>query len=268
MKVFLAVFLWLIPSLLGAQQVSPDSLYEFYSLICHGSYTYADGMSREEYKSCQDSIRSVATFELLDNDPVPPPMVNPYLIDTERVQTDISETDWFNDFLLPLNGGKDTIRISDYDGEGYISMRYVGQLEPLNAYLINAEYENPSHKLIDRTTGETRWFSTGIPFISPDGKHLVSFYQPITIDRDYACVFTVNNWEGAEKMDNILSVSFSSWLPVLGPRMAWWASNNEFVMQVFPVSFLQNDRNTDPNYNHKKGYQTQFMRVTFTELGN
>lgn len=185
---------------------------------------------------------------------------NPYAIDPTPVYLDLAPNTWQNDFLLPINGGSDSLRITDYDGEGYISKRFVGTLPKLNLYVVNEEYEEPNHMVIDRTTGERRHFTMGYPMISPDGEKVLELYEVYFEEGSRLSLSTIG--EGFRKTETF-SVHFKTWFPRFQGGDHFWISDREICLQVAPVSQTSAARSTrmvnEPL--PADGYQWLYLRI-------
>jgi len=187
---------------------------------------------------------------------------HPYEIDTTPVQIDLTPAGSYqNDFLLLLDGGKDTLRIQDEEREWTTSHRFVGRIHSLNSYVVNAAFESSSHYFVDMTTGEKTWTTEGLPLISPDGKVAVDTYQFV----GESGVLAIVPVEKGVKQKQYVICEFQSWEPRETVGSAFWISNRELVMQIQPIIF--NSWNMNPvNYGTKPVYR--WVKVKVNWVGN
>lgn len=181
---------------------------------------------------------------------------NPYAIDTVFRAVNISPHPEVNDFLLPTTQG-DSVRIHDLESEVYIVREYVGQIEKLNQYLIRDQFESPMTYMVDKETGAIRHCSENIPYISPDGKYQVDFYENFSYDYDIATSLTIKHRANPEEQ---LQVRFKAWLPTWGIKDVFWVSDTALVIKVLPVDF----RTNNPHYHPQKApHQYLKLKILF-----
>lgn len=194
-------------------------------------------------EAVQDTIRAHAQLELISDvrmESLRKKRVdNPYELDRSAKQTDLKPDSWENDFLLPINGGEDSIRITDYDGEGYISKQFVGTLEIANQYVVNESYEEPSHIFYDLETGEPRHFTTGYPLISPDGEYVLELFSVYYED---GCRMVISSLNEEFLLTESFIVNFSTWFANTSEESYFWISDREICIQVAPVSQTESAR--------------------------
>lgn len=161
-------------------------------------------------------------------------VANPFAIDTTSVMRDLKPNHWQGDFLLPIDGGRDSIRITDYDGEGYISKQFVGTLPPLGQYVVNEAYEEPNHYFYDQQTGEKRDFTIGYPLITPDGAYVLELY---TVYYEEGCTLRLSSLNEDFELVESFEVHFTTWRPrYLQLERFFWLSDREICLQVQPAS--------------------------------
>lgn len=158
---------------------------------------------------------------------------NPYELNRSPKQRDLKPDSWENDFLLPINGGEDSIRITDYDGEGYIQKKFVGTLEIANQYIVNEQYEEPNHVFYDLVSGESRHFTSGYPLISPDGEYVLELFSVYFED---GCRMVLSNLNEEFMLTASFVVNFSTWFANVNADSYFWVSDREVCIQVAPVS--------------------------------
>ena len=216
-------------------------------------------------QALRDSIQNYLKLSILDQSEgenmKARAIVNPYQILPTPQPIDLSEVDWKNDFLLPIRGGKDSIRITDYDGEGYISKRFVGTLEKLGKYVVNEAYETPSHVFYDLETGEGNFFTEGLPLISPDGTCVLDLYDAFM---DGGCVMTLSSLGANFERKEVFQASFITWSPKSGLDSFFWLSNRELCVKVTPVtqsSMYRSMAGIDPINISPDVYQWLLIRI-------
>ncbi len=205
---------------------------------------YRDRQEQEiSPEALYDTIQSYLQFELISDARAAQlrsrSIRNPYAIDPTPRQRDLKPDSWQGDFLLPIASGEDSIRITDYDGEGYINKRFVGTLHKLGQYVVNESYEEPSHVFYDEETGERKQFSMGYPLISPDGKCVLDLYPAFM---EYGCILHLRSLDAALEPLETLRIHFRTWVPRVVPGSFFWLSDRELCVQVAPASQTETSR--------------------------
>lgn len=194
-------------------------------------------------ESVQDTIKAHVLLELISDARAESlrkkQIANPYELDRTSKLTDLTHGSWENDFLLPINNGEDSIRITDYDGEGYISKQFVGTLEIANQYVVNESYEEPNHRFYDVVTGDSRHFTTGYPLISPDGEYVLELFSVYYED---GCRMIVSSLNEEFLLTESFIVNFSTWFANTSEESYFWISDREVCIQVAPVSQTESAR--------------------------
>lgn len=198
-------------------------------------------VNEEEYsislEAVKETIRAHVHLELISDTRMESlrkkRVENPYELNRSPRQTDLNPDSWENDFLLPINGGGDSIRITDYDGEGYIHKEFVGTLEIANQYIVNEQYEEPDHVFYDMITGEPRHFTAGYPLISPDGAYVLELF---TVYYEDGCRMVLSNLNEEFFLTESFIVKFSTWFANTNEGSYFWISDREMCIQVAPVS--------------------------------
>lgn len=144
----------------------------------------------------------------------------------------------------------------DSDGETRAIYTYLGQIAPLDAYVVEGSYyENWDHQLIYKADG-TATSMVGYPHLSPDQQHIVCIKaNPYESIADVE-VYTVRG----HKPEGLVFTSFANWMPVepeSGVSGIFWSSDDCLYLPV----------------NHSKAYWTpngsyndrhQYLRIRIT----
>lgn len=181
---------------------------------------------------------------------------SPYSIDTNGVRKYDQIHRKTQGFHLPINGGKDSVHIEDYQGEGYISREYVGEVKALNAYVISESYESTSTSLIDKTSGKQTFLVEGMPFISPNKQHILGFDHPLTYSDNDVCSVQILPYGKYSDFHFSSTFGFKSWQMFERDLVGYWVSSNELIVRVFPVGQLRG------SYPRPKNRAYQYLKIT------
>lgn len=213
--------------------------------------TVAKPISSEKWDAYADSIGKFVELSLVDIDTYKRAKIkNKYSVDTTHVERRVLlDSGRLNSFYLTVNAGKDSIHIQDTESEMTTFASFIGQIPGLNKYVVRYYYESPSHSLYDKTTGEQKTFTSGFPYISPDGKYVIAFYKAWTYP-DYNnsylegedhpiiewCQFSISGIQPDLEFSEVLSVEFSSWIPVEVANSAFWISDRELIIKAISAT--------------------------------
>lgn len=252
-----------MPSLLFGQeqvtQLADSMLYHYYTLDIDKLEIRYPEPTKEDYKDyyspnistpyiikeylllenidgvCLDTLQYYLDLELVDESIFKQKKHNPYAINTPA-NIVISRKD---SFCLPIQTAKKLLCFPyETEVEAYMgAYSFEGQIDSLNAYIVNFYFEQPSHSLFDKNTGKIlENFSTqGIPNISPNGKYVVDlFANTATYNFDESCILHISLIdENFKQQIPFLRVSFKSWMPV--GNQFYWVSDRELVFKVLPT---------------------------------
>ncbi|GAL02030.1 hypothetical protein JCM19314_13 [Nonlabens ulvanivorans] len=232
--------------------IPPQSLHNFvelYDSAAHDDYKPTKGVSsrremwetgthcdvRYEYNpAAKEALKDIIQFEIVNReDYINKKIIGNYEIDTSwqpkkfKLENDYRPVEW-EQYYLPLNGGKDSVLIKDNLGEWASKTEYYGQIHELDSYLISGFAEDAEVILVNRTTGKRSMLSSGFPTISPNGEYLIAEYYN---GFDYTTYFTVGEFD-EEAIPQGAFITFSSWITA---GEFFWIAENEFIMGVLPM---------------------------------
>lgn len=122
-----------------------------------------------------------------------------------------------------------TFTDKDVDNDGYQIFEYVGQIAPLNQYLVSGGYwESGDYKMIDKDTGETTQTFIEYPYISSDKKYIISAY---TNPYEQTTDLQLYKIDG-KKITPIMSAGFKNWMPAIEPEDMFWARDGYLYLAV------------------------------------
>lgn len=215
----------------------------------------------------EDTLRHYLEIELVDGAALRKRKVkSDYEPDLRQVQKTVPDTfrdfDTENSYMLYLDGGRDSVHIQDHHGEFTSYQRFVGRLHSLNTYLLSSDFETPQHYLIDMTTGEKKWFTEGLPCISPDGKYVLSFHYEWYPYGYEGCALGFHRFDRESKaLSPVLFTNMQCWIQVGGYESVFWISNRELVIQAVPVrNFVAQGQQDKPAF-----AKPQYLKITIRD---
>lgn len=131
--------------------------------------------------------------------------------------------------LIPTAGKVVTFTDNEADHDGYQVFESVGQIAPLNQYLVNGAYwESGDYTMIDKDTGETTQTFIDYPHISPNKKNIVSAYAN---PYEQATDLELYKIDG-KKITPIMRAGFKNWMPAVEPEDMFWARDGYLYLAV------------------------------------
>ncbi len=241
--------------------IPSQSLYNFEEMVnvsAHDDYKMISGVSsrrdmyeigqqcdvRYEYNpAAKEVLKNIIQFEIVDKeDYINQKIIGNYEIDTSwqpekfKLKYEYRPVEW-EQYYLPLNGGKDSILIKDNTGEWASKTEYYGQIDELDSYLISGFAEDAEVIMVNRTNGKRTMLSSGFPEISPRGEYLISEYFNVFANTTQ---FTIREFD-VETIPQDYFISFTSWIPA---GEFFWISENQFIMGVLPMDSLFRNSNS------------------------
>lgn len=130
---------------------------------------------------------------------------------------------------IPTAGKVVTFTDKNVDNDGYQIFEYVGQIAPLNQYLVSGGYwESGDYKMIDKNSGETTQTFIDYPHISPNKKYIISAstnpYEQYTDLELYRI-------KGTDIIP-IMGAGFMHWMPMEEPKDIFWARDGYLYLAV------------------------------------
>jgi hypothetical protein len=109
---------------------------------------------------------------------------------------------------------------------------YMEDIESLNCYMVfGAYYENHRFLLYDKASGESKASLIGYPCISPNKKHIASFYDDPYGDGGGKLEIHAITPTGPYKL--LKSFNFIHWRPFEDPMEFVWLNDKEFKIKVY-----------------------------------
>ena len=150
---------------------------------------------------------------------------------------------------IAVGNGLNKVYVSSPNAEENLKVyKYIGHIDLLNAYLLTIDYyEGTEYMLYNAGTGKELISFNDYPYISPDGKYIVSVYtNPYDQTTDFQLYTITNN----QKIRRELETSFSNWMVALEPQEVFWKNNSTLVMKVLHAKAFWNE-NGDLNKNYQ-----------------
>lgn len=127
---------------------------------------------------------------------------------------------------LPCKNAVATFKDNPVEVESIAIHTYVGQLKALNKFIVQTMYwEEYDFKFIDKTTGDTSNYFTGIPLLSPSKKHLLELTENVYSMTTEISLFTV-------KKNTIEPVFFANFCKWMLAEEGFWAKDGDFYAAV------------------------------------
>lgn len=235
--------------------IPPQSLHNFvelYDLGAHDDYEAITGVSSrremwetgthcdvryEKNPAAKEALKDIIQFEIVNReDYINQKIIGNYEIDTSwqpkkfKLEHDYRPVEW-EQYYLPLNGGRDSILIKDHTGEWASKTEYYGQIDELDSYLISGFAEDAEVIMVNRTDGKRTILSSGFPEISPRGEYLVSEYFNVFTNTTQ---FMIREFD-VETIQQDYFISFTSWTTA---GDFFWIAENEFIIGVVPMDII------------------------------
>ena len=130
------------------------------------------------------------------------------------------------ELTLPCKVKNATFKDNPVEEESISIHTYVGQLKALNKYVVQTMgWEDYEYKFIDRTTGDTSNYFTGLPHLSPSKKIIIEITENIYSMTTDLGLYAV---EGAQ-IKPLLFTSFCKWMLA---DEGFWSTDGCFYLAV------------------------------------
>lgn len=137
---------------------------------------------------------------------------------------------------LPLQrGGEITFKDNSTVGESYCDYTYVGQIEPLDMYLIwTLLWEDWHYTLIDKTKGTAVQSFVGLPYLSADKQYIICLDVDAAEGMSIIGLYTVTFDDKSPEryIDAVIEMYVRSWIPIDATRDIFWATDGFMYIQV------------------------------------
>jgi len=187
----------------------------------------------------EDRLSDYFVVELIDKDVFlknKAMAVDMIVIDTLAIQKEKG--------VLKLPCGKTEISFVDNvsNEENHKEYTYIGQIHLLNVYLLSGIYwEDWNYFFVDKNAGRTVQTFINRPYLSADGKYIVS----IDVDPFEGATF-LDLYEVSDNknIDVIAAMSIEKWVPVNTPETMYWGNDNCLYLTVIHnKDYWQSDGN-------------------------
>lgn len=153
--------------------------------------------------------------------------------------------------VVTIASGKKEYVSSPNAEESMKVYNYVGHVSLMDAYLLAiGYYEAGEYMLYGADNGKEIVSFNDYPYISPDGKHIVSIYaNPYDLSSD----FQLYKVESGQKVRKELDASFSKWMVALEPQEVFWLDSSTLVVKVLHAqAFWDEDGGLNNDYQYLK----------------
>ncbi len=194
------------------QKVEKGSIEEY---SVNGHILLLNLISESEYKELSQKVRSIKIT---------------------RVAGDLKQED---KLTLPLENGNCKVLLdkkSDNEVDD-VSYSFVGKIEPLKLYVVNASYYETSECILINIQTGVEMKAWGEPTISPDFKHLFSYGDALGYD---VMPNGIQMWKFEDGKLNIdWELKPEEWKP---QSIEWLDENTLLFMKVIPKEFSQGSK--------------------------
>lgn len=131
---------------------------------------------------------------------------------------------------LPCKKGEIDFVNNLTEGDNYKEYTYIGQIPLLNAYLMRGVYwEDWNYFMVDRQAGKTVQTFINMPYISADGKYVVS----LDFDSIEGVTF-IELYEVTEnkRVEPLVGMYAKKWIPINTNASAYWGNDNYLYVPV------------------------------------
>lgn len=132
--------------------------------------------------------------------------------------------------ILPCKKGEINFVDNLAEGDNFKEYTYIGQINPLNAYLIRGVYwEDWNYFLVDKSTCTTIQTFINVPYLSADGKHIVSIDFDHIEGSTFIDLYEVTDDKYIEPM---VGMYVKKWIPINTGESVYWGNDNYLYVPV------------------------------------
>lgn len=174
-----------------------------------------------------DQLASYFVIELIDEDT----FEKNKALSVNLLNTDTVGIEKINGVLrLPMTKGYFELKDNAEDNEAHKEFTYIGQMDRLNAYLVYGVYwEDWNYLLIDKNKGTIIQTFANIPYLSADGKYIMTMDVDADAGAAYIDLYTVTDHR---YVDPLIGMYAKNWVPETSIDKIFWCSDNYLYMPV------------------------------------
>lgn len=175
----------------------------------------------------EDRLSDYFVIELIDKDVFiknKSTAVDMVFVDTLEVRK--------NKGILKLPCNKSEISFVDNlsEEENHKEYTYIGQIQLLNVYLLSGIYwEDWNYFFVDKNIGRTVQTFINRPYLSADGKYIVSIDVDTFEGATFLDLYEVSD---TRDIDVIAGMAVEKWVPVNTPENMYWGNDNCLYLTV------------------------------------
>lgn len=144
---------------------------------------------------------------------------------------------------LPCRKGEITFTDNLSDGENHKEYTYIGEIDYLSAYVLSGIYwEDWNYFMVDKTNGSTVQTFINNPYLSPDGKYIISVDLDTSEGIAYMDLYEVTD---RKYVDPIIGMYIKKWIPINSTEPMYWGNDNFLYI---PIIHNQDYWACDGNY--------------------
>lgn len=136
---------------------------------------------------------------------------------------------------LPMQRGELELKDNLADNETHKEYTYLGQIKPLNMYLISGSYwEDWAYMLFDKKNGDMVQSFIGIPYLSADKQYMVSMDIDSFDGVASIALYAVTSDPTTSRMyvDPVVEMYIKSWIPLTVKDNMYWSTDGYLYMPV------------------------------------
>lgn len=149
---------------------------------------------------------------------------------------------------LPALNGTITLKDDLSDNENHKEYAYLGQIKPLDMYLISATFwEDWNYTLFDKNKGKKAQSFIGVPYLSADHKHIVCMEVDSFEGVANIGLYAVSSDEQTSEkyIDPVVEMYVKSWIPITTKDNMYWSTDGYLYI---PVVYNSNYWEAENNY--------------------
>lgn len=182
----------------------------------------------ENSKVSEEKIRQVLQMEIVDKSTylkAQTQSVNQLLSDTLAVKKTNGAIS-----LIAQDHSVIVLMDNEVDNDSHEVYHYVGQIEALQKYLVEANYyEMTNYLLIDKKNGEKKTYS-GFPYLAFDKRHLVTFSPEM---ESLGTEFSLFQIDDNQQVKEVFSCLFKNWMPYVDViQNVFWTADGYVYLPV------------------------------------
>jgi len=132
--------------------------------------------------------------------------------------------------ILPYKKGKVELMDNPEDGDDFRKYTYIGEISYLDAYLIRGLYwEDWDYFLIGKNSGERIQTFINMPYLSADGKYIVSLDFDSIEGVAFIELYEVTD---DKQVEPVIGMYTKKWIPINTTTSIYWGNDNYLYVPV------------------------------------